>query len=206
MHFLLQKKTDDEKDKKNFKAIKQFYLKKKKEILTEWEKRTDKLALNCVLVDQIDEQCFTYKLCHDKRQAVSMCQNRQVSLCGIFSLPSKQNTHKLTTKSLPKISVELIDPNTKKVIFKGIALFDTGADVASVPLDREKIKSLVRSFTEINNKLVPIIYLEIKVNGYLVDGVHEIEIEKDRDWCAIGLPQLAILDEHTKQQMRKIFR
>ncbi|XP_028412883.1 uncharacterized protein LOC114535762 isoform X12 [Dendronephthya gigantea] len=203
-------KEDDEKSQthkamKKFKAFQRFHSKKEKEISEKLEERSDKEALNYVFVYQDDEKGFTYSFCRNKEQGVIMLQKKQKSLCAIFHLPGKRKREKLTTKNLANINVELIDPFTEKVILRVKAVFDSGADIASFPLNRQKMKSLVNSFTVLNDMLVPIVYAKIKVNGYLLDGVHEIEIEEDQDWYAIGLPQFARLNMKTKKEILKSF-
>ncbi|XP_028412840.1 uncharacterized protein LOC114535729 [Dendronephthya gigantea] len=199
-----QRKTNpDAEDKKTYQILKAFYEENEKEIFEECKQRPDEDALNHVIFYRDEEKCLRYDLIHDEQQAVVMLQKKQILFCRIFDLPNEknaQNSH-LTTATLPVVDIELIDPFTNEVKFKGKAKLDTGSDVTSVPLDLKTAKSFVNSFTDINGELVRIVYCKLKIDGILYHGVHEIEVEKDLDWCAIGLPHMSGLDPHRKKTL-----
>ncbi|XP_028414162.1 uncharacterized protein LOC114537224 [Dendronephthya gigantea] len=201
-----RKANPDAEDKKTYQTLKGFCEENEKEIFEKFKKHPDKEALNHVIVYRDEKKCLRYDLIHDKQQAVVMLQKKQILFCGIFDLRNKRNAAqkaRLTTATLPGVDIELIDPLTNEVIFKGEAKLDTGSDIISVPLDPKIAKLFVNSFSDINGELERIVYLKIRVDGTLYDGVHEIEVEKDSNWCAFGRLHMSGLDPRRKKQFIK---
>jgi hypothetical protein len=49
---------------------------------------------------------------------------------------------------------------------------------------------MIHSKTRLNDKWVPVVYGQLIINGEKLRTIYPIELEKDSDWCAIGIPQI----------------
>ncbi len=137
-----------------------------------------------------------YQLFTDKQTAVDWaCTNKgrmeeSYPIIQIWPIEEKVEKGRLKTTDLMVVKIELIDPSTGNVLCAKTGMFDTGSDIVTFPYDPEICKSLMNSMTELNGEWVPIVYAKLRINGVLLPSIYKIEMERDQDSCAIGLPPM----------------